>query len=89
VDIRKKILYPKFRVLHCTSLVCTGLSGVHQTVSSARLALSMKHAALGKKPRRRGYISLDCPVGQPRAQLTVDHAISERHVAQPTVSRRH
>jgi hypothetical protein len=65
----------------CTSLQCTGLSGVHQTVFGAQAGTPDGQTALGKNSALRGYNSPDCPVcielsgeptanGQLRQQLT-------------------
>jgi hypothetical protein len=70
----------------CTSLRCTGLSGVHRTVSGARLAHPDEHVALRKKPRYRVCNSLDCSVYTRQSGVTVVHPsngrsrISGRHV---------
>jgi hypothetical protein len=70
----------------CTSLRCTGLSGVHWTVSGAQAGMPSKLAALGKNSARCGYNSPDCSVctrlsGEPAAPMpTIGHAISGRHV---------
>jgi hypothetical protein len=48
-----------------------------------------EHVALGKKPGRRNYNSLDYPVCQPHAWLTVGNLINCATCAQPTVTRLH
>ena len=79
----------------CTSLWCTGLSGVHRIVSGARMACPVNMPLLGKgrgavaKIHRIFWCTPDCPMCQSRAQPTVDRAISRWHVAQPTFRRRH
>jgi hypothetical protein len=70
----------------CTSLRCTGLSGVHRAVSGAQAGSPVEQAALGKNLAHRGYNSPDCPVctglsGEPVAPTpTVNNAISGRCV---------
>ena len=61
---------------------CTGQCPVRQNGSG-------ELAALGKKLTAYGYNSPDCPVSQRSAGPTVDCAICERHVAEPTVGRGH
>jgi hypothetical protein len=51
----------------CTSLRCTGLSGVHRTVSGAQAGARDELAALGKSWGSRDYNSPDCLVSQPRS----------------------
>jgi hypothetical protein len=58
----------------------TGLSGcAPDNVRWCRL-VNGELAALGKRERRRGYNSPDCPMSQRRQQPTVVRAINARHV---------
>jgi hypothetical protein len=58
----------------------TGLSGgAPDSVWCPRL-VNRELAALGKRERRRGYNSPDCPVSQRRQRQTVIPAINTRHV---------
>jgi hypothetical protein len=58
----------------------TGLSGgAPDSVRCPRL-VKRELAALGKRERRHGYNSPDCPVSQRRQQPTVVRAINARHV---------
>jgi hypothetical protein len=67
----------------------TGLSGgAPDSVRCARLPRP-EDAALGKLPTAYGYNSPDCPVSQGSAEPTVGRGICARHVAWPTVGRRH
>jgi hypothetical protein len=59
----------------------TGLSGgASDSVRCPRLARRQPDT-LGKRERRRGYKSPDCPVSQRRQRPTVGRAINARHVA--------
>ena len=73
----------------------TGLSGVHRTVSGApdqrgaNQPLSGFSPATSAKIHRTVRCAPDCPVSQRSAGPTVGRAIGARHVAEPTVGRRH
>jgi hypothetical protein len=62
--------------------------GAPDSVWCPRLA-RRQLGALGKRERRRGYNSPDCPVSQLRQRLTVGRAINARHVVTPTVGWAH
>jgi hypothetical protein len=74
---------------------------VHRTVRCTPDSVQCQTGALGERValgKSKGATAIiqqnvqcapDYPVCQPRAQLMVDRTISGRHVAQPTVSRRH
>jgi hypothetical protein len=65
----------------CTSLRCTEQSGVHQTVSGARLAHPVNMPLSGKRQGAAAIIHrIVRPVWQSCAQLTVGHAINGHHV---------
>jgi hypothetical protein len=53
--------------------------GLPDSVRWCRLA-RRQLGTLGKRKRRRGYKSPDCPVSQLRQRPTVGHAINARHV---------
>jgi hypothetical protein len=62
----------------------TGLSGgAPDSVWCPRLS-RRQLGALGKRERRCGYNSPDCPVVQLRQRSTVGRAINARHVVAPT-----
>jgi hypothetical protein len=54
--------------------------GTPDSVRCPRLA-QRQLGALGKRERRRGYNSLDCPVSQRRSRPTVGYTIRGRRVA--------
>jgi hypothetical protein len=71
----------------CTSLGCTGLSGVHQTVSGAQASVLDELAALEKSWGSRDYNSSDCSVCQPHQRSTAQSAgVAWR---EPTLTRLH
>jgi hypothetical protein len=77
----------------CTSLRCTGLSGVHRTLhrtmSGAQAGARGELAALGKSWRSRDYNSLDCPVWQPRPlQRSATRSLGDTWTS-PMVTRLH
>ena len=73
----------------------TGLSGVHRTVSGApdqrgaNQPLSGFSPATSAKIHRTVRRAPDCPMSQRSAGPTVRRAIGARHVAEPTVGRKH
>ena len=68
--------------MHRTIRWCTGQCPVCQAGSG-------ELAALGNKLTSYDYNSPDCPVSQRSAGPTVGRAIGARHVAEPTVGRKH
>jgi hypothetical protein len=58
----------------------TGLSGGVPDSVQCPWLVNSELAALGKRERRCGYNSPDCPVSQRRQQPTVVRAINARHV---------
>jgi hypothetical protein len=64
----------------CARLRCTGLSGVHRTVSGAQAGSPSEQAAFGKNSAHHGYNSPDCPVGQPCPRQRSAAPISRRRV---------
>jgi hypothetical protein len=73
----------------CTSLRCTGLSGVHRTVSGAQAGLATNSLFSGNRRGRCDKKSPDCPVSQqcPRQQSTA-RSTSDAW-PKPTVIRPH
>jgi hypothetical protein len=61
----------------CTSLRCTGLSGVHRIVSSVQAGALDEQAAFRKNSALRGYNSPDCLV-RPRPTSTSPQGANNR-----------
>jgi hypothetical protein len=77
----------------CTSVRCTGLSGVHRTVSDVQAGASANRSLLRKTQcvaaiiHRTVWCALDCPVGQSRpSQRSVARSVCDTWTS-PTVGR--
>jgi hypothetical protein len=73
----------------CARLRCTGLSGVHRTVSGAQAGSLGEQVALGKNSARHDYNSPDCPMSQPcPRQRSAEQSAGDAWTS-PTVTRQH